>query len=589
MAYDGTVLKSVIEELNSNLTGARVEKIYQPSKEEIVLNLRNYTGKYKLLLSATSNNPRVYLTNQTFENPKSPPTFCMLLRKHLENSRVLSFEQYKMDRILKINFLSKNELGDDLQKSLIVEIMGKHSNIILIESDTKKIYDSIKRVNSFISRVREILPGLIYDESLISTKENPLCFETLDKSFKSFEINKSIKNNLVNTFTGISPLIARETAYRANLDEDRAISSLDEDSLGKLYDAFKSIVSSLNANEFKPTAIIDNENIIDFSSIDLMMYPNSEKKFFSSISELLDEFYIKREKSQNLNEKSSSIKKVVKNHLDRAKNKLSKQSQELEDAFDRDKYKIYADLISSNYYKIDKGIDNISLENFYNEMEPLNIPLDEKLSAQENANKYYKKYSKLKTAVNKLNIEIENNKNTIKYLNSVLLNIELSETSADLEEIREELVEMGYIKKNYKQKKNKVQKIKSLEYNSTDSFKIYAGKNNRQNEELTLKFANKNDMWFHVKDAPGSHVILKEDGREFTEKSIEEAATIAAYNSSLKNSDNIIVDYTLKKNVKRHPSKIPGLVSYVNYNSIIISSKNLSDYENYEKNTSKTL
>ncbi|RVU55204.1 Rqc2 family fibronectin-binding protein [Anaerosphaera multitolerans] len=575
MAYDGTVLKAVIEELKNNLINSKVEKIYQPSKEELIFNFRGNKGRYKLLISAASNSPRVYFTDVSYENPTIPPAFCMLLRKHLENSRVLDIKQYKMDRIFKIDFLSKSELGDLINKSLVVEIMGKHSNIILIETDTNNIYDSIKRVNSFTSRIREILPGLTYSASLISTKYNPLDPEIFEEAINNFDKNKTLKNNLINTFTGISPLISREVTYRANLDDDRIFSSLNDEEYILFIQALKSLINQLKNNEFSPILIKSDAKIIEFSSLDLQMFPQAEKISYDSISALLDDYYSHKEKSQALNEKSNSLKRIVKNHLDRTVKKLEKQSEELNEAIDREKFKIYGDLISSNSYKIEKGIKSIELENFYDNMKIISIPLDEKLSAQQNANKYYKKYSKLKNAVGILNNEIDVNKNKVNYLNSVLLNIELSDSISDLEDIRDELVDMGYLKKQGRNKRQKNKKVTFLEYNSSEGYKIYAGKNNRQNEELTLKFARKSDMWFHVKDAPGSHVILKEDGRDFSMKSIKEAAIIAAFNSSLKNSNNIEVDYTLKKNVKRHPAKMPGLVSYINYETIVISDKDL--------------
>ncbi|MBP2025267.1 Rqc2 family fibronectin-binding protein [Peptoniphilus stercorisuis] len=574
MAYDGTVLKAVIHELNEKLNTGRIDKIYQPEKDEITLSIRCKGEKYKLLLSASSNNPRVYLTNIDKNNPQTPPTFCMLLRKHLESARIINFEQYKMDRVLKMNVISKNELGDEITKSLIVEIMGKYSNIILIDNSNNKIYDSIKRVNSQMSRVREILPGLQYDIESISDKEDPLIEtqENFINILKNSEQNKSLKNFIMNTYTGISPNISREISYRASIESDRPLNSLTNEEIHSLSKAFLDFTKSLNNNEYKANFVMENDKIISFSALDLLMYPENEKTYFKSISSLLDEYYSKKDNDQRMKDKSSNIKKVVKNNLDKNIKKLEKQNEELNEATNREKYKIYADLISANLYKIEKGQKSIEVENFYDNMNLIKVPLDERFSGSENANRYYKKYSKLKHAAKRLELEIEKSKSNIDYLETVLLNIEFSDEVSDIEEIKEELKETGFIKKTKSKTKNKKKESKFLEFKSIDGYKIYVGKNNKQNEELTLKIASKEDMWFHVKGGAGSHVIIKNNGEELSEEAINECATLAAYYSSFKNSNNVEIDYTTRKNIKRHPSKVPGLVIYVDFSTINVSN-----------------
>ncbi len=574
MAFDGSVLKCIVDDLKNKLTGARIDKIYQINDFDIIMNLRNGSNKYKLLLSASSNAPRVYLTEESFNNPQSPPAFCMLLRKYLEGFRIENIEQYKMDRIMKIDVLSRNEFSDPLLKSLFIEIMGKHSNIILTDAQNHKIYDSIKRVNSSMSRVRQILPALVYEVDSISKAENPLIQKSFFDNKDKLNPSKNIKNNLIANFTGLSKLSIREICFRAMLDEDRIYNTLSDEELMRLQNSFDEVMSLFREGKFQPILIYKDNKLKDFYSIDLGYIDDKDKKYFDNMSEMLEYFYSTKENNQLVMDKSSSIKKVIKHNIDKETKKLNKQADELNEALDRDIYKTYADLISSNYYKIDKNVSSIELENFYDNMNIISVPLDEKLSAHENADRYYKKYSKLKNAEKILKKEIEKTKTNIEYLQNQQLNVELSDNEDDIDEIKQELFEMGYIKR-YTAKKNKKPKLNFLKYTTPDKDIILCGKNNKQNDYLTLKYANKEDLWFHVKEAAGSHVILKNDNFEFSEQSIEIAATIAAINSSVKNSDNIAVDYCKRKFVKRHPSKIPGLVTYTNFETINIKNNNI--------------
>ena len=584
MAYDGLVLKSVISELNNKLPGGRIDKIYQPEKDEITINIRNQGIKYKLLLSASSSNPRAYLTEIDKDNPQAPPTFCMLLRKHLESARIINFEQYKMDRVFKMNVISKNELGDEITKSLIVEIMGKYSNIILINNENSKILDSVKRVNSHMSRVREILPGLIYDIKSISDKFDPLTedYSGLSEKLIKSDSNKTLKKFLVNTYTGISPVLAREIIYISGLDEDRSLSSLNDNELNKFKNKFLDFFNNINKEVFNPTYVVEEDKIIEFSAIDLSMYPENEKTHLDSISSLLELYYNKKDNSQRMKDKSSGIKKLVKTNLDKTVKKLEKQTEELNEAQNREKYKIYADLISANLYKIEKGAKILKTENFYDNMNLITVPLDERFSPTDNATRYYKKYSKLKSAANRLISEMEKSKSDIDYLETVMLNLDFCETVTDIEEIRDELYDTGFINKN-KKKKEKRKESKFMEFTSSDGLKILVGKNNKQNDELTLKIANKEDMWFHVKTGAGSHVIVKSNGENIPDSTMIEAASLAAFYSSYKNSKNVDVDYTLRKNIKRHPMKVPGLVLYVDFSTI-----NVNDSKENIKNLNKT-
>lgn len=574
MAYDGSVLRSVIYDLKDKLVNAKIDKIYQVNDFDIVINFRNLGQRYKLFISAANNNPRMYLSDYNYSNPQNPPAFCMLLRKHLEGFKVENVEQYKMDRIFRIDINSRNELGDELKKSLFVEIMGKHSNIILVESDSLSIIDSIKRVNSSMSRVRQILPRLKYEIEPISTAENPLLEDAFINNIDIFNPNKAIRNNIIKSFTGISALMASEILYKARVDESKATNSLTKEEFDSINDSFNETMKILSRNEYSPILIYKDNNLSDFFSINLEHIREEDKKSFDNISQMLELYYSESKNNQLILDKSQNIKRIIKKNIDKENKKLAKQSDELNSSLDRDKYKVYADLISANSYKIKTGDESVLVENFYDNMNELEIDLDKKLSPHENANKYYKKFSKLKHAEKVLKIEIPKTKSKINYLENLMLNLELSDSEDDIDEIKDELHETGYLKR-YKKHKNKKNKLKILKYETENGDKIYCGKNNKQNEHITFKLANREDLWFHVKDAPGSHVILTNDNFDFSEDSIKKAAFIAAMNSSISTSNNISVDYCRKKYVKRHPAKMPGLVVYTDYDTINIKKDDI--------------
>ncbi|MDO5714988.1 MAG: NFACT RNA binding domain-containing protein [Tissierellia bacterium] len=571
MSFDGTVLHGVVFELNEKLQNGRIDKIYQHENNDLIINIRNHRNRYQLLLSASGNNPRVYITNDNRENPTTPPTFCMLLRKHLENTKILFFEQFKMDRIMKMVVSSRDELGDEVEKALVIEIMGKHSNIILINNESKIIYDSIKRVNRHMSRIREILPGKEYSLTGISDKKNPLMIDSLkDYIIDTQRLEYSIKRFLMDQFTGISPQMVREICYRSYIDPKTIITKLSEDEMERLNNSFTTIFKQVKKNQLDPIKIFNHGELKDFYSIDLLQY--DEKEHITGLSNALDCFYIEKDLSDRLKNKSHNIKRFVKNELDKAKRKLSHQIDEYNEALDREKYKIYGDLISSNFHKIKKGASTIRVENFYDHMNEISIPLDITLDAPQNANRYYKKYSKLKNAAKRLKVLIDHTTSDIDYLKEVELSLDLAENNSDIEEIRKDLESSGFLREKKKRKKKET-KIQLRSYQTEDGFVIYVGRNNRQNDFLTMKFASREDLWFHVKDAPGSHVILKNDGREFSTEAINAAGALAAKYSSLSSSTNVEVDYTIKKNIKRHPAKRAGLVIYEDFNTLSINQK----------------
>lgn len=572
MSLDGTVVKNLVYEINNRIINGRIDKIYQNENNDLLINIRANGQKERLFISI-SGSPRIYFSEEIFDSPQNPPAFCMLLRKHLENNQILKVCQYKMDRIIEIHVKSRDELGLFSEKCLIIELMGKHSNVILIDNDSKKIIDSLKRVNFNLSSVREILPGLIYNADDISDGLNPCDTLSIVDIIKNQEENFNLKTFFIKTFTGISPQMCRELEYRSNIDFKRNISSLNSDEIEILNKNFIEIFSNIRENNFTPIKIYRDEIFKDFYSIDLKELSEKEKIKAESISSLLEEFYNSKFLRDTLGTKSKELKKSVKKNIDKISRKLSNQSNELNLALNREKYKIYADLISSNFYKIEKGAESVKVENFYNEMEEIEIPLDSKLDGPSNASKYYKKFSKLKNAAIYLKEQVEIGKSELNYLESILLNIEFAETPDEIDDLYEELEKEGYLKKKKKKnnKKRKDSQENYLKLKTEDGFDIFIGKNNKQNDYLTLKKAKKNDLWFHVKDAPGSHVILKNDNRDFSNNSLITAAKLAAKYSSLSKSQNIPVDYTFKMNVKRHPAKKPGLVTYTNYKTINVN------------------
>nr|WP_311565459.1 NFACT RNA binding domain-containing protein [Peptoniphilus grossensis] len=570
MSLDGTVVKNLVYEINNRVIDGRIDKIYQ-NNNDLLINIRAKGQRERLFISI-SGSPRMYFSDEIFDSPQNPPAFCMLLRKHLENNQILDISQYKMDRIIKILVKSRDELGEYSKKALIIELMGKHSNVILIDDDSKKIIDSLKRINFNLSSVREILPGLTYNPEDISEGLDPCQVDSISDLIKNSKENLNIKSFFLKNFTGISPQMCSEIEYRSNIDFKRNLSSLSEAEIIELDKIFSEIFEIVKDNDFSPIKIYREDLFKDFYSIDLESLNDKEKIKVDSISSLLEEFYNSKFLRDSLGSKSKELKKIVKKNIEKLNRKLSNQANELNVALNREKFKVYADLISSNFYKIEKGADSVTVENFYDEMKEIKIPLDPTLDGPSNAAKYYKKYSKLKNAASFLTEQIEIGKSEISYLESILLNIDFAERPDEIDELYEEMEKEGYLKK--KKKNNKKKKDSDENYitvKTEDGFDIYIGKNNRQNDYLTHKKAKKNDLWFHVKDAPGSHVILKNDNRDFTNNSLLTAAKLAAKYSSLSKSQNIPVDYTFKMYVKRHPAKKPGLVTYTNYKTINIS------------------
>jgi len=577
MSFDGIVTRAVINELETSIVGGKITKIYQQEKDEILIHIHNLGKNYRLILSASSNNPRIYLTNYSKKNPDTPPVFCMLLRKHLTNGIITEINQYELDRIVMIDIKCLDEMGEINTKQLIIEIMGKHSNIILVDKFSRTIVDSIKRVPYDMSRVRQVLPGLKYEFPPSNDKVNPIDinFDTFIKIYDKENKNTQIFKFLYTNFIGLSPLISREICYRAHIDERKSMEYLDINEKELLFKSLKELMEDIKFKNFSPNIIFHSERneIIDFHSMNISQYSDMNIEHNESMSFILDKYYLEKDILDRISQKSLSIKKSIQVKLDRSINKLAKQKEELLEAKKREKYKIYGDLISANIYKISKGMNNIQLENFYSEnMEEISVPLDVKLSPSENAQYYYKKYAKLKNASKLLESQIPQTQEEIDYLENILISIENCTEIEELEEIKDELINEGYIKNSYKNKKKSNNKIsKPHHFLSSDNFHIYVGKNNKQNDYLTLKFADKEDLWFHTKNIPGSHVIIKTEHKKVPDTTLYEAALLAAFYSKGRNSQNVPVDYTYKKNVKKPKGSKPGMVIYENNNTIYVS------------------
>jgi len=563
MAFDGIVISNLTYELNTNLVGGRISKISMPEDNELIFTIKNNAKTYRLLVSASASLPLVYLTDVNKPAPKVAPAFLMLLRKYIGTAKINNIFQMGLERILCFELEHLNELGDLSHKRMYIEIMGKHSNIIFTD-ENNKIIDSIKRISANMSSLREVLPGREYflpEELKKKDLLNTGLEEFIDilKS-KEYPLVKSVYMN----FAGISPLIAEEIILRASLLSQAPSTSLSELAYTHLFHTIQNLLEDINAHNFTPNIIYKGEEAIEFSSINLYSYEGKEYKreSFDSVSKMLYDFYSSREAFVLNRQKSSDLRRIVNTALERASKKYDLQEKQLQDADKKDIYRVYGDLLNTYGYSLKGGESSFTTENFYDDNKEITIPLDKNKSAKENAKKYYDKYAKLSRTTKALSEEILKTKNDIEHLQSIQTALEVSSDDESLSQIRQELVDFGYIKKHSSAKK---QKIASHPYHyiSSDGYDIYVGKNNYQNEELTFKVATGNDWWFHAKGIPGSHVILKSNNEEeLPDRAYEEAAALAAFYSKAKDVDKVEVDYIQKKNIKKVAGAAPGFVIY---------------------------
>lgn len=567
MAYDGIAVSNIVYELKEKFTGGRIDKIYQPRNDEIIFSVRSVKeGNFKVLLSANSMNPRIHITDIKKENPVSAPMFCMVLRKHIAGGRILDIRQPDFERMIVIDVESMNEMGDLGVKHIITEFMGKYSNIILTDEDGR-ILDSIKHVTHDKSSVREILPGGTYEMPPSQNKMNPM-----ELNFEEFRKNAYEKSGytlqalIYKSYTGISPAYASEICFNAGYDSSDRAEQIGSDGIKRLYDSFEADVKKIKNGEFTPHIVYDTDgSVTDFFSLTSNQYGERERKYFDSFSKLLEEFYYKKDEKYHVRQRAHDIRRTVLSNIERCSRKLEIQIKSIKDTENMDYYKLCGELITANIYSIEEKADRFTALNYYEEdMPEIVIKLDPMLTASENANKYYAKYNKAKRTRAAAAEQKKQTEEELNYLESVLTSIESSEDDSDIREIKAELAAQGYIKakKIYKGKTQGLKKSKPMHFISSDGIDIYVGKSNVQNDELTIKFADSDDIWLHTKNIPGSHVIIKCGSETPPDRTIVEAAVIAATYSKAKESSKVPVDYTARKNVKKPGGAKPGMVIY---------------------------
>lgn len=574
MAFDGIVISNLSYELHSNLVGGRISKISMPEENELIFTIKNNAKTYRLFISASASLPLIYLTDINKPAPKVAPAFLMLLRKYIGSAKITNIFQMGLERILCFELEHLNELGDLSRKKMYVEIMGKHSNIIFTD-ENNKIIDSIKRISANMSSLREVLPGREYFLPKELQKKELLNIELKEfteilKS-KEYPLSKSIYMN----FAGISPLIAEEIIIRASLSSQSSCVSLSELEYTHLFHTIENLLEDINTHNFNPNIIYKGEEALEFSSIRLFSYKSESynEVEYTSVSKMLYDYYYAREVFLLNRQKSFDLRKIVNTALERASKKYDLQEKQLQDADKKDIYRVYGDLLNTYGYSLKGGESSFTAENFYDNNNEITIPLDKNKSAKENAKKYYDKYAKLSRTTKALSEEILKTKSDIEHLQSIQTALEVSSDDESLSQIRQELVDFGYIKKHSSSKK---QKITSHPYHyiSSDGYDIYVGKNNYQNEELTFKVATGNDWWFHAKGIPGSHVILKSNNEEeLPDRVYEEAASLAAFYSKAKDADKVEVDYIQKKNIKKVAGAAPGFVIYHSNWSMVVTPR----------------
>jgi predicted ribosome quality control (RQC) complex YloA/Tae2 family protein len=566
MALDGISIHALVHEFNETFLNGKINKISQPEKEELLITINTQNGNKRLLISANASLPFMYITDENKTAPAQAPGFCMLLRKHIGAGRIIEISQMGMERAVRFKIQHLNEMGDITYKYLYIEIMGKHSNIIFCNEDNM-ILDSIKHIPSSVSSVREVLPGRDYFIPTQEGKTNPL--DSSEDTFKSVALKRSesVFKALMSSYIGISPTIANEICFRAGIDSDASCASLFDEHKEKLWSSFSGLMDDIRNNNYTYNIIVDaaNGKPLEYAPVTLTMYQDMESKSFDTMSQVLIEFYAKRNQYTNIRQKSADLRKIINNHIERASKKLDLQLKQQKDTEKRDKYKIYGEMLHTYGYEAKPNDKSITVINYYDNKE-LTIPLDPDLSATENAKKYFDKYAKLKRTAEALNIYIEQSKQELELLQSIEAALNIAENETDLAEIRRELSDHGFIKKHSGNKKEKIKKSKPLHFVDDNGFDIYVGKNNYQNDELTFKFATGNDWWFHTKKIHGSHVIVKTNGKELPDSTYEYAAELAAYYSSGRDSQKVEIDYLQKKNVKKPASAVAGfVVYYTNY------------------------
>ena len=567
MAFDGITIAAMVQELHRNLDGGRFNKIAQPESDALMITGKGANGQCRLLISASASLPLIYFTGKNKPSPLTAPNFCMLLRKHIGSARISSIRQPGMERVVEFELEHRNEMGDHCKKFLIVELMGKHSNIIFCD-ENRMILDSIKHVSSHMSSVREVLPGRNYFLPHTQEKSDPLTITETEFIETICHKPCNISKALYTSLTGLSPLIAEEICYRASIDGSDAAQSLNETAATHLYHTFRRLMDQVVEGDFTPNIIYRDNEPVEYAVLPLTQYGSEyHSETFPTVSSMLETYYASRDTLNRIRQKSFDLRRIVQTALERNRKKYALQQKQMKDTAKKDKYKVYGELINTYGYGLEEGCKSFKALNYYTN-EEITIPLDPTLTPQENAKKYFDRYGKLKRTEEALTEQLADTESEIEHLESISNALDIALAESDLSQIKEELTEYGYIKKHYSGKKGaKAQtKSKPFHYVSSDGFDIFVGKNNFQNDELTFKQATGNDWWFHAKKMAGSHVVVKTPDGELPDRTFEEAGRLAAYYSKGRTAPKVEIDYIQKKHVKKPGGAKPGfVVYYTNY------------------------
>lgn len=566
MALDGITIANIVKEMRDALLGGRIAKIAQPEADELLLTVKVPSGQRRLYISASASLPLVYLTDENKPSPFTAPNFCMLLRKHIANGRIVSITQPSLERIIVLGIEHLDELGDLCRKKLVIEIMGKHSNVIFCDEDDR-IIDSIKHVPAQMSSVREVLPGRTYFIPDTMHKADPLPISESDFAALLRQKPSALSKALYTSLTGISPVVAEEICFLAGLDSALPPSELSDDLMTHLYRQFSLFLDQVREEDFHPAIYYRNNEPQEFASVPLTHLEGCARQEFDTISQVLSSYYAVKNRITRIRQKSADLRHIVQTALERNRKKYDLQARQLKDTDKRETYKVYGELLQTYGYQAEPEAKELEALNYYtNEM--IRIPLDPTKTPLENAKRYFEKYNKMKRTYEALSHLIVETRDEISYLESVSNALDIARTEDDLAQVKEELTQSGYVRRKFTKKKEKFKSM-PLHYISSDGYDMYVGKNNFQNEELTFSFASGNDWWFHAKKVPGSHVIVKSQGEDMPDRVFEEAGKLAAFYSKNNGSEKVEVDYVEKKHVKKVKGQKPGFVIYhTNYSLI---------------------
>lgn len=584
MALDGIVIANIVQELNQTLQGGRITKIAQPERDELLLTVKQsrvseeerqktVRSQHRLVISVNPSLPLIYLTKENRPSPMTAPTFCMVLRKHLNNCRILNIRQVGMERVIRIELEHLNEMGDLCRKYLMIELMGKHSNIIFCD-DTDTIIDSIKHISLLVSSVREVLPGRAYFIPNTQDKLDTMTVKQDEFLERILSRPLSPAKAIYTGLTGFSPLMANELLFRASLSERNSAREISEMEGLHLYRNFDAMREDILEGRFQPVIVLEGREPKEFASLALTSFARDERytlQSYSSVCEMLYTYYKEKEIYSRIHQKSADLRRITTTALERNYKKLDLQEKQLRDTQKRDRFKVYGELLTTYGYSLKGGEESLTCDNHYSG-ETITIPLDKTKSAMDNAKRYFDKYAKLKRTFEALTKQIAETKTEIEHLESISNALDIARQEADLSLIKKELVEYGYIKShgNSRSSAKNPAKSKPFHYISSDGFSIYVGKNNYQNDELTFRFANGSDWWFHAKKMAGSHVIVRAQGQELPDRTFEEAARLAAYYSKGRQQTKVEVDYIQQKHIKKPNKSKPGfVVYYTNYSMTI--------------------